>query len=222
MTEQCCCDLHIHSRYSYDSLLSLERIVKRSVSCGLHAIAITDHNTIKGSLIAQSLGQDSLVIITGAEIATEYGDLTGLFLQEELRSRIFEEVIDEIKGQDGLVVLPHPCRRKRFPPLHLLADVDLLEGIKGQTSNQDNNKAQDFSNRLQKPMIAGSDAHTVLEIGTVWTSIPVVRPLYEDEVRKKIITGNNQLVLAGSWPYRRISQAYSTCIRHLRAHYTRF
>jgi predicted metal-dependent phosphoesterase TrpH len=91
MKEQYFFDFHIHSKYSYDSLLSPEAILKRTLSKGLNAIAITDHNTIQGSTIAKSIKQDSLLVVNGAEITTNYGDLTGLFLNEELQSRILKK-----------------------------------------------------------------------------------------------------------------------------------
>ena len=51
-------DPHVHSKYSYDSLLKPEKIVK------------------------------NFIIITGAEIRTEIGDITGLFLNEEIKAHI--------------------------------------------------------------------------------------------------------------------------------------
>lgn len=44
----------------------------------------------------------------GSEISTERGEVIGLFLSEEIISRNFLEVIDLIKEQGGIVVLPHP------------------------------------------------------------------------------------------------------------------
>ena len=216
MKEQYRFDFHIHSKYSYDSLLSPETILKRARSKGLNAIAITDHNTIKGSTIAKSIKQDSLLIVTGAEISTNYGDLTGLFLDEELHSRIFEEVIDEIRDQDGLVVLPHPCRRKRFPPQHLMSKIDILEGINARSSDSDNTNAQKLSQRLQRPMIAGSDAHTIIEIGNAWTSIQNKQNIDEDMLRKKILEGENHIFQTKSWQSRRANQVYTTIIKYLK------
>jgi len=40
-------DLHIHSKYSSDGVLGLEKIVKIAMKRGLDGIAITDHDTIK-------------------------------------------------------------------------------------------------------------------------------------------------------------------------------
>jgi predicted metal-dependent phosphoesterase TrpH len=216
MMERLSFDLHIHSKYSSDSLLSPERLLKRVASIGLNAIAITDHNTIKGCSIVKAIKPDSLFIVTGAEIATNYGDLTGLFLNQDIKSRIFEEVVDEIRDQDGLVVLPHPYRRKRFLPHRLLGMVDILEGINARSSEVDNKKAQKLSLNLRKPMIAASDAHTILEIGSAWTSIQCAQELDEDVLRREILNGQGQLVHSRSWPHRRITQPYSTCVRYLR------
>ena len=46
-------DLHIHSKYSFDSIMSPKRIVKVAQDNGLDCIAITDHDSIKGGLEAK-------------------------------------------------------------------------------------------------------------------------------------------------------------------------
>ena len=43
-------DFHIHSRYSHDSLMHPEKILTKAKKAGLDAVAITDHNTIRGGL----------------------------------------------------------------------------------------------------------------------------------------------------------------------------
>ena len=42
-------DPHIHSTYSSDSSASPRDIVRKAKAIGLDAIAVADHNTIKGS-----------------------------------------------------------------------------------------------------------------------------------------------------------------------------
>ena len=44
----------------------------------------------------------------GSEISIKRGEVIGLFISEEIISKNFLEVIDGIKDQSGLVVLPHP------------------------------------------------------------------------------------------------------------------
>ncbi|MFX0204875.1 MAG: PHP domain-containing protein, partial [Candidatus Hodarchaeota archaeon] len=41
-------DLHVHSKYSFDSLMEPKTIIKVAGKKGLDCVAVTDHNTIKG------------------------------------------------------------------------------------------------------------------------------------------------------------------------------
>jgi len=66
------CDLHIHSTYS-DGVLSVEQIVEESVSAGLAAISITDHDTIAGQDEALNIGRKKgIEVVTGIEFSTKY------------------------------------------------------------------------------------------------------------------------------------------------------
>ena len=103
-------DLHIHTKYSFDSLLEPKTIIKLALKRGLSAIAITDHNTVRGSIVTRRKASsiNDLMIIPGIEVKTNMGEIVGLFVQNEIKTRNFDEVIEDIHSQDGLVVLPHP------------------------------------------------------------------------------------------------------------------
>ena len=158
-------DLHIHSKYSYDSFLSPERIIKIAKKKGLNGIAISDHNTIKGGIEALKIekGEDFQVIV-GAETKTEYGDIIGLFLSEEIKTSQFEELIEEIKSQGGLSVLAHPYRQYKFPE-EIVDRVDLVEAFNARSRKEANRKAYELVKKYKKPVTAGSDAHLGFEIG---------------------------------------------------------
>ncbi len=188
-----CFDLHIHSKYSLDSLLSPQRIIDVAYLRGLDVISITDHDTIKGSIVAKSLKQDRVHVIIGSEISTDYGDVIGLFLNENIRSRVFEEVVDEIRDQNGLVVLPHPYRRKKFLSLDLLDQVDLLEGINGRSSNASNQRATKLAREIRKKSIAGSDSHFAFELGRVYNTYKGSLHLDDDEIRNVLLKENFQM-----------------------------
>jgi predicted metal-dependent phosphoesterase TrpH len=113
-------------------------------------------------------------------------------------------------------VLPHPCRRKIFPPQHLLTKINIFEGINARSSDSYNTNAQKLSDRLQKPMIAGSDAHTLREIGNAWTGIQNDQNLDEDMLRERILQCETQLFRVKSWQSRRINQIYSSIIKKIR------
>ncbi len=53
-------DLHIHSIFSHDGTATVPAILERAKQVGLDIIAITDHDVIRGSLLA-------------AELAPQYG-----------------------------------------------------------------------------------------------------------------------------------------------------
>ena len=71
-------DLHIHSKYSYDSFSEPSKIVKMAKRKGLDVISITDHDNMN----AYKKFQDKLdiTVVRGMEIKTDMGDITGLFL----------------------------------------------------------------------------------------------------------------------------------------------
>ena len=164
-------DLHIHSIYSKDAILKPERIIKMAKKKGLSGIAITDHGTIKGALKTKSVAFDNFMVIVGAEVQTDKGEIIGLFLNEEIKSRKFAEVIDEIKDQDGITVLPHPYKNRQCDPKDLVEMVDLVEGLNARTSKELNYRAQNLAKNFGLPIIAGSDAHTPFEIGQAQTII---------------------------------------------------
>ena len=94
-------DLHIHLKYSSDGVLDPEKIVKIAIKRGLNGVAITDHNTIIGGLKAKNYETEDFKVIVGSEISTERGEIIGLFLKEEIKPGNVQEVISEIKEQNG-------------------------------------------------------------------------------------------------------------------------
>ena len=187
-------DLHVHSMYSYDSLLKPEKIVKIAKQKGLTGVAITDHETIQGGLSAKKYNSNDFITITGAEIRTEIGDIIGLFLNEEIKSYRFCSVIDEIKDQGGLVILPHPFRghdSNKFDK-ELVNKMDAIEGYNARTNISKNIKAQEFAREHRLPIVAGSDAHFYGEIGLAKTIMQEAST--EEDVRKSILSKGTRIV----------------------------
>jgi hypothetical protein len=160
-------DCHIHSKYSHDSLMKPRKILKRAKRVGLTGVAITDHDAIQGSLEAKKLEKEvGVTVIPGVEILTDSGDIIGLFIEEEIQSRRWDEVIDETRDQGGVAVLPHPYRSHRNI-LDLTKAVDLIEVWNARSTVEQNEKALKLARSFRKPGMYGSDAHTYAEIGNV-------------------------------------------------------
>ncbi len=177
-------DLHVHSRYSYDSLLRPEKILSRAKEIGLSGVAVTDHGTIQGALRAHRINRDEeFSVIIGCEILTDIGDILGLFLHEEIRSASFAEVIDEIRSQDGIAVLPHPFKGHRLSD-DVIRAIDAVEVFNARVSETQNVQSQELASRYGLPVSAGSDAHTSVEVG-------LGRVVLHDDhdIRKAILDG---------------------------------
>lgn len=163
-------DLHIHSKYSSDGVMTPKRIVEVAIKKGLDGIAITDHNTIRGGLEAKEHETEDFQVIVGSEVRTERGEITGLFLSKEVKSRDAKGVIAEIKQQGGIVAIPHPFDRLRHSAFSITDEdakfMDVIEGFNSRcVFGRDNRKAVEFALRHNLPVIAGSDAHYANEIG---------------------------------------------------------
>lgn len=158
---------HIHTKYSFDSIMSPEAVVKYAVKNGYSILAITDHNTIRGSLEARSYVErhhSRIEAIIGAEYSTEKGDIIGLLLKEEIKMGSAEEVIGHIRAQGGLVVLPHPYKGHHLDT-ELIDDCDIVEVYNSRADELQNRTALEMAHTYTKPALVGSDAHFHNELG---------------------------------------------------------
>lgn len=184
-------DLHIHSIYSFDSTLKPERIIKIAKKKGLSGIAITDHNTMIGAIKTMSLADDDFKVILGSEISTDKGDVIGLFLNENIKSRRFIDVIDTIKDQGGISILPHPYKNKLGDPTELVKYVDMVEVMNARISKILNDKANILSRKFGKRIAGGSDAHISYELGRVQSILTDEQTFNSSEdVKKYLLNGN--------------------------------
>lgn len=197
-------DLHVHSEHSLDGVLDVKMIIETGIRRGLDGIAITDHNTIKGGLEAKKYETEGFKVIVGSEVMTERGEITGLFLSKEIKSRDVEGVISEIKEQGGIIIIPHPfdrLRRSAFHPTEKDAkSIDAVEVLNSRCVFQkDNGKALDFAKRHNLAFVAGSDAHFLSEIGNAGI-ITESEDVREAILRNSVdIFGRRSLLINHAW-----------------------
>lgn len=164
-------DFHTHTYYSYDCLMRPEKILRIAKKRGLDGIVICDHNTIKGGLEAKKINKDkNFIVIVGAEIATNAGDVTGIFLTKEIESGNFEDVIREIRAQNGKVILNHPYKGHDLAKIDL-TKIDFIEGYNSRLNYKDNQKAIDLAKSNNIPILSGSDSHLYNEIANCKTTV---------------------------------------------------
>ncbi len=170
-------DLHIHTRSSVDCLSDHADVVAVARARGLDRIAVTDHNEIDGAFRARDL--DPELVIVGEEVKTADGaDVTGLFLERKIpRGMSPGETVRAIREQGGLVYIPHPFAGGKG------LDVDQLDALAGSVDAVEifnarlhdpglNQRAAAWAEDHDCPGGAGSDAHTLREIGRGVMEVP--------------------------------------------------
>jgi len=172
-------DLHMHTTYSRDSKNTVETIIRTAREIGLGAIAVTDHNEIKGALRAKELADGDPFVIVAEEIKSREGEVIGLFLQEWIPPKLsFDETLSRIKEQGALVYVPHPFDALRTTPSYqALVDnlhrIDVIEIYNAKVAlSAFNLSAERFAARYNIVAGAGSDAHVRQALGTAMLRMP--------------------------------------------------
>jgi hypothetical protein len=178
-------DIHIHSRHSPDSFSKPEDIARRAKHLGLGAIAVTDHDSWGGSRAMAEAAGSSLIVVPGAELKTDKGDLLALFI-DIVRAREWASAIDEIRAKGGVSIVPHPAESKRLTADDLRM-ADALEIYNAKCSRFSNERAALMADELKKPGFGSSDAHMVLSIGNGRTTVRDCESL--DDLRQHILKG---------------------------------
>jgi predicted metal-dependent phosphoesterase TrpH len=103
-------DLHMHTIYSYDGTATVSDVLRRAHKVGLNVIAITDHDEIKGALLAVELASHHGVeVIPGIEITTAEGDLLALFVTEIVPAGLsLVDTVLKVRELGGVCIAPHP------------------------------------------------------------------------------------------------------------------
>ena len=201
----CRFDLHVHTKYSKDATIDPKNILNVLDKKKLKGIAITDHDTVRGGLIGKELAyklQSKHIIIVGTEVKTEIGDILGLFLNREIKSRNSLEVLEEIKSQNGISILAHPFRGTYIPRLFQTAKIysqefiqriDFIEAENARSRTQSNLKAKKLATAFGKPITGGSDAHFYAEIGSVAVNFGNRNINTEDDVKRCLLESNYEI-----------------------------
>ncbi len=172
-------ELHSHSLWSKDCVVSFEAIIECCRQRGIHKIAVTDHNTADGALLMQALAPD--LVIVGEEIMTTEGEILAYFVQESIPAMLTPaETIRRLRDQGAIISVAHPFDRLRKGAwekdalLRIADKVDALEVFNARcVFKEDNLLSQKFARAHGLAGTAGSDAHSILEYGTTYVKMPV-------------------------------------------------
>jgi len=161
-----------------DCNMPLEKIVNRCREVGINCIAICDHGTTEGALKMRDIAP--FPVIVAEEILTPKGEIIGMFLEQTIPSGLsVDKTIAQIRSQGGLVCIPHPYDMFRQSALRnniideIAEQVDIIEVFNSRTLlPQSLAKALALALKYGIAKSAGSDAHTLYEIGNAYVEMP--------------------------------------------------
>lgn len=166
-------DLHVHTNYSSDSLITPKELIFYAKKNGLNAVAITDHNIIEGALkIAK---ETDFLVIPGMEVSSADGHIVALNLETLIpRGLTAQETVDRLHDAGGLAVACHPYAMfKGSLNKRVTSKFDAIETINASAFpfNYSRRKATEVAEKLGLPTVGGTDAHYGPAIGCGYTVI---------------------------------------------------
>jgi hypothetical protein len=181
-------DIHVHTIHSYDGTAPVPAVLERAKCIGLDVIAITDHDEIRGSIIAIELAAKyEIEVIPGLEVTTAEGDLLAFNVTKRIaRGRSLFETVLEVKELGGFCIAPHPMaeglgmKSLSWQSISkVIRDPELTETLIGiETYNattldrEGNHYADVLANRYHMAKVGNSDAHILNAIGLGATEFP--------------------------------------------------
>jgi len=166
-------DMHVHSNYSADSLITPEELIFYAKKRGLDGVAVTDHDRLDGALKISA--ETDFLIIPGIEVRSSEGHVVGLNVTKPVSPKMSAtETVNRIHEAGGIAVACHPTGSfKGGLGKHVNSSFDAVEVINSSAipfgySVKQNAK---IASRLGKPRLAGSDAHYGPEIGCAYTLV---------------------------------------------------
>ncbi len=199
-------DLHVHSRYSPDSHLTLEQIAAQVPYAGVKGFALTDHNSVEGHREIGGLLErhPSLVVLRGVEVSAVEGHLLAYGLGDAPPGRRpLAETAEWVRAHGGEPVLAHPFRFRHGVGRRVAdaAPVTAVEVLNGHSSSVANARAELVAARRALAETGGSDVHELSDLGRSYTEFPLEATTEDDLLeairRRRVTPGGQSLRLRG-------------------------
>jgi predicted metal-dependent phosphoesterase TrpH len=167
-------DIHVHSSYSSDGTASPEEILRHAKKLGLHGVAITDHNEIKGSLKLwkENKGREDFAVLPGMEVSSTEGHILAMGITEPVpRDLTPGETINKIRELGGVAIASHPYRFWSGLGEETVreAKFEVIEVTNSRSLKKENIKANKLAEELGCGKTGGSDCHSLKHLGNAYT-----------------------------------------------------
>jgi predicted metal-dependent phosphoesterase TrpH len=166
-------DLHVHTIYSVDSLITPEEVAFYAKKAGLDGVAVTDHDRLDSALTISK--KIDFPVVPGVEITSLDGHILSLNAQELVPPGLTaEETIDKIHNSGGIAIACHPAAiLKGSLGSRTTSSFDAVEVVNSSAIpfRHSVKRSEQIASRLRIARVAGSDAHYGPEIGYAYTMV---------------------------------------------------
>ncbi len=179
-------ELHCHSIYSkrikvpHEGMDKPKAMLLHAKRLGIDVIAISDHDEFRGAQEAVKPGKNiGIIVIPAEEVTTANGHMIALGIQEKIKPMMSAlETIDLIHSQGGIATAPHAFDINNDGLRGLAKHCDAMEAFNAINIDRISNfKGLSFAVENKIPMIAGSDAHSLVMMGRGLTELPDVHDI---------------------------------------------
>ncbi len=181
-------DLHTHTQpLSHDSDLTPDALIEAAKKAGLDGVCLTEHDFFWEHEKTAELGRrHDFLVIPGIEVNTESGHVVVFGLEEFVYGmHRLGELVGMVEAAGGAMIAAHPYRRQL--PLELTREgdwsealeraseneayrhVQAIETLNGRGTERQNAFSAALCERHGLAQVAGSDAHSAVDVGTCAT-----------------------------------------------------
>lgn len=209
-------DLHCHVHEGTpDSNVYIKQYIDALIEKGFLGMLITDRNTYEGYRQFEKFSKDKIpenvefYVLKGLEYDTaDAGHMLVImpsgkdYSALENRGMKLEDLISFVHGHDGIIGPAHGFGDAFFSIYStgrykydkgVTFDFDFIEGYNSTQDDEDNLKCRQMAARFGKPIIGGSDSHSLDSVGMAHTSFESIIKS-EDELISYIKSGKQPTV----------------------------
>lgn len=193
-------DLHVHTRYSRDSVSGFDDLNGRCRDLKLDGYAVCDHDSIEGIGRVESGG---LVVIPGLEVSAKGAHVLCFDPVEVVPSGLsIVETVERVHAQGATAVLAHPYAIPRSFVRYREVERSGLDAIEVANSAQlpfgfVTACNRGLAEKLRLPQTGGSDSHIPETFGRSYTVVEA-DSREPDDIIEAIKKGRTRVVGAGT------------------------
>jgi len=160
--------------------MTIGAILKKAKERNLSAIAISDHDNIEASFLAEKLAKKyQIIIIPAIEVSSKDGHILAYGVSKSIEQKMSaQDTIAKIHRQGGLAVAAHPffhqglncfysLKKRKYVNLLPIDGIEVISCVTGVSQ-----RAKRVAKILDLAVTGGSDAHCLSAIGYGLTAFP--------------------------------------------------